>query len=203
MNQEQTLLREREELLNLIQQQTFLLNTLEEKLTNVNIQIERVKWEESGSLCEGSGKFTGKCQGQCPDGYRCNQIAINMNGVPYCECQEPPYSVWPPSGAPSGEAKFEGWGLAEYPGPKINIFIKPLNVAQKTHTVLMSPNATVGEMKTEYEKKSEIPVNYQRDFHTKTTGNPVRLDNYDDQRKLGSYNLMNEQTLYFTLRIPP
>jgi len=112
MSQEQTLLREREELLNLIKQQTVLLNILEEKLTNVNIQIERVKWEESGRLCEGSGKFTGECQGQCPDGYRCNQIAMDMNGVPYCECQEPPYSVWPPSGeryeTPPREAKFEG-----------------------------------------------------------------------------------------------
>ena len=89
-----------------------------------------------------------------------------------------------------------------YPGPKINIFIRPLIGEQKTHTVLMSPNATVGEMKTEIEKKSGIPVNYQRNFHSQEVRNPVRLDNYDDQRKLGSYNLMNDQTLYFTLKIP-
>ena len=89
-----------------------------------------------------------------------------------------------------------------YPGPKINIFIRPLIGEQKTHTVLMSPNATVGEMKTEIEKKSGIPVNYQRNFHSQEVRNPVRLDNYDDQRKLGSYNLMNDQTLYFPLKIP-
>jgi len=48
-----------------------------------------------------------------------------------------------------------GGGVPEsYPEPKINIFIRPTIGGQKTHTVLMSPNATVGEMKLEIEKKS-------------------------------------------------
>ncbi len=67
----------------------------------------------------------------------------------------------------------------------------------------MSPNATVGEMKTEIEKKSGIPVNYQRNFRSHEVRNPVRLDNNDDQRKLGSYNLMDTQTLFMAVRWTP
>ena len=32
-----------------------------------------------------------------------------------------------------------------YPGPKINIFIRPTIGSERTHIVFMSPNATVGE----------------------------------------------------------
>jgi len=85
----------------------------------------------------------------------------------------------------------------------ITLFIRPISGGERTYTIEMSSNATVGEMKTEIEKKSGIPVNYQRNFRSHEVRNPVRLDNNDDQRKLGSYNLMDTQTLFMAVRWTP